>query len=94
LLLPNKECVIMKMDVQALAIMAVIGVVAGFLASLVVGGGGLLYYLILGVVGSFVGGLLLGNLGVSLGIRDPLVSQIATSTIGAVVVALLAKLIR
>jgi uncharacterized membrane protein YeaQ/YmgE (transglycosylase-associated protein family) len=83
----------MKMDVQALAIMAVIGIVAGFLASLVVGGGGLLYYLILGVIGSFVGGLLLGNLGVSLGIRDPLISQVATSTIGAVVVALLAKLI-
>jgi uncharacterized membrane protein YeaQ/YmgE (transglycosylase-associated protein family) len=84
----------MKMDVQSLAIMAIIGVVAGFLASLVVGGGGLLYYLILGVIGSFVGGLLLGNLGVSLGIRDPLISQIATSTIGAVVVALLARLIR
>jgi uncharacterized membrane protein YeaQ/YmgE (transglycosylase-associated protein family) len=83
----------MKMDVQALAIMAIIGVVAGFLASLVVGGGGLLYYLILGIIGSFVGGLLLGNLGVSLGIKDPLISQIATSTIGAIVVALLARLI-
>jgi uncharacterized membrane protein YeaQ/YmgE (transglycosylase-associated protein family) len=83
----------MKMDVQALAIMAAIGIAAGFLASLVVGGGGLLYYLILGIIGSFVGGLLLGNLGVSLGIRDPLISQIATSTIGAIVVALLARLI-
>jgi uncharacterized membrane protein YeaQ/YmgE (transglycosylase-associated protein family) len=83
----------MKMDVQALAIMAAIGIAAGFLASLVVGGGGLLYYLILGIIGSFVGGLLLGNLGVSLGIKDPLISQIATSTIGAIVVALLARLI-
>ena len=83
----------MKMDVQSLVIMAVIGIAAGFLASLVVGGGGLLRYLILGIIGSFVGGMLLGNLGVSLGIKNPLVSQIATSTIGAIVVALLARLI-
>jgi uncharacterized membrane protein YeaQ/YmgE (transglycosylase-associated protein family) len=80
-------------DIQALVVMAVIGVIAGFLASIVVGGGGLLRYLILGVIGSFVGGFVLCGLGVNLGIKNALASQIATSTIGAIVVALLARLI-
>ena len=83
----------MKMDVQSIVIMCIIGIIAGFLASLVVGGGGLLRYLVLGIIGSFVGGMLLSGLGTSLGIRNPLVSQIVTSTIGAIVVALLARLI-
>jgi uncharacterized membrane protein YeaQ/YmgE (transglycosylase-associated protein family) len=83
----------MKMDAQAVVIMAVIGIVAGFLASLVVGGGGILRYLVLGLIGSFVGGFLLASLNVNLGIKNPLVSQIAVSTIGAIVVALLARLI-
>ena len=81
------------MDGKALAIFLVIGLVAGFLASLIVGGGGLLTYLISGVIGSFVGGFLLSAVGVNLGIKNPLISQIATSTIGAIVVVILARLI-
>ncbi len=81
------------MDGKALAIFLVIGLVAGFLASLIVGGGGLLTYLISGVIGSFVGGFLLNAAGVNLGIKNPLVSQIATSTIGAIIVVILARLI-
>jgi uncharacterized membrane protein YeaQ/YmgE (transglycosylase-associated protein family) len=83
----------MKTDAQALVVMAAIGIAAGFLASIVVGGSGLLRYLILGVLGSFVGGFVLGGLGINLGIRNRLASQIATSTIGAIVVAMLARLI-
>ena len=81
------------MDGKALAIFLVIGLVAGFLASLIIGGGGPLTYLISGVIGSFVGGFLLSAVGVNLGIKNPLVSQIATSTIGAIVVVILARLI-
>ena len=81
------------MDARALIVMAVIGIVAGFLASIVVGGGGLVQYLVSGVVGSFIGGMLLGSLGVNLGIRNPLISQIVTATIGAIVIVLLARLI-
>jgi uncharacterized membrane protein YeaQ/YmgE (transglycosylase-associated protein family) len=84
----------MKMDAQALIVMAIIGIVAGFLANMLVGGGGgLLRYLVIGVIGSFVGGWLLGTLGVNLGIKNALASQIATSTIGAVVVVILARII-
>ena len=76
-----------------LLIMAVIGIVAGFLASLFVGGGGLIRYLITGIIGAFVGGYLFKALGINLGIKDPLLSQIATSTIGAIVIVMLARLI-
>ncbi|MEQ1670834.1 MAG: GlsB/YeaQ/YmgE family stress response membrane protein [Hyphomicrobium sp.] len=78
---------------RALVVFLVIGLVAGFLASFIVGGGGIIRYLVSGVIGSFVGGYLLNALGVNLGIRNPLASQIATSTIGAIVVVLLARMI-
>ena len=80
-------------NLKNLLIMAVIGIVAGFLASLVVGGGGLIRYLITGIIGAFVGGYLFKALGINLGIKDALLSQIATSTIGAIVIVMLARLI-
>lgn len=83
----------MRTDTQALIMMAVVGIIAGFLASLLVGGSGLIRYLITGIIGSFVGGGLLTALGVNLGIRNALASQIATSTIGAIVVVILARII-
>ena len=43
------------MDLRALGIFLAIGLIAGFLASFVVGGGGLIRYLITGVIGAFVG---------------------------------------
>ncbi len=81
------------MNTQSLLVALVIGAVAGWLASFVVGGGGLVRYLISGVIGSFVGSYLLGALKINLGIGNPLVSQIVTATIGAIVVVLLARLI-
>jgi uncharacterized membrane protein YeaQ/YmgE (transglycosylase-associated protein family) len=81
------------MDGKALAIFLIIGLVAGFLAHLVVGGGGALTYLISGVIGSFVGGFVLNAAGVNIGIRNPLASQIITSTIGAIIVVILARII-
>ncbi|MEL6201447.1 MAG: GlsB/YeaQ/YmgE family stress response membrane protein [Pseudomonadota bacterium] len=82
------------MDVKALVIMGVIGIVAGFLASLVVGGaGGLLGYLIAGVLGAFVGGFVFNALGINLKLGSPLVSQIITSTVGAMIVIIIARFI-
>lgn len=80
-------------DIQSLIVVCLIGIVAGWLASIIVGGGGLLRYLITGIVGAFVGGYLLKALGVSLGIKNALASQIVTATIGAIVVVLLARMI-
>ncbi len=83
------------MDAQTreIVIFAIIGIVAGYLASIFVGGGGLVRYLVTGIVGAFVGGYLLKALGVNLGIRNPLASQIVTATIGAIVVVILARLL-
>jgi uncharacterized membrane protein YeaQ/YmgE (transglycosylase-associated protein family) len=82
------------MEPRSLLIMALIGIVAGFLASIIAGGsGGLLRYLLVGLIGSFVGGWLLATAGVTLGFKHRLVSEIVTATIGAVVVILLARLI-
>lgn len=81
------------LDGQQLLVIALIGIVAGWLASLFVGGSGLIQYLVSGVLGAFVGSYLLGVTGINLGIRNPLVSQIVVSTIGAVVVVVLARAI-
>ncbi len=83
----------MSSDAQQLLITCLIGIVAGWLASLLVGGGGLIQYLVSGVLGAFVGGYLLSALGLNLGIQNPLMSRIAVSTIGAIVVVILARLI-
>lgn len=64
------------MDARFLIIMQVIGVVAGWLASFVVGGGGLIRYLITGVIGSFAGSFIFKQLGISLGIGNVIVQQI------------------
>ncbi|MEQ8825723.1 MAG: GlsB/YeaQ/YmgE family stress response membrane protein [Filomicrobium sp.] len=83
------------MDAQTkkIVLFLVIGIVAGWLASFIVGGGGLIRYLVSGVLGAYVGGYLLDLLGVKLGISNPLLAQIATSTIGAIVVVIVANLI-
>lgn len=78
---------------RALLTFAAIGLVAGFLASIIVGGHGFIRYLLSGVIGAFVGGYVLDALDIRLNFKNPLVSQIVTATIGAIIVVLLARLI-
>lgn len=73
--------------------MLVVGLFAGFLASFIVGGGGLIRYLVSGVIGSFIGGPILNALGVNLGLRNELAARIVTSTFGAIIVVLLARIL-
>ena len=82
------------MDLTSLLIFLAIGAVAGWLAGQIMKGGGfgLLWNIILGVVGSFVGGWLVGELGISLGAG--LLGSILTSALGAVVVLLVAGLFK
>lgn len=83
----------MNMNTQQIVTIVIIGIVAGFLASLVVGGGGLLRYLITGVLGAFVGGWIFNAAGWKLNLGSEIVDQIAISAIGAIVLVLLARLI-
>jgi uncharacterized membrane protein YeaQ/YmgE (transglycosylase-associated protein family) len=83
----------MNMNTQQIVTIVIIGIVAGFLASLVVGGGGLLRYLITGVLGAFVGGWIFSAAGWKLNLGSEIVDQIVISAIGAIVLVLLARLI-
>ena len=80
-------------NTRGIVIFLVIGLVAGWLASLVMGGGGLITYLVSGVLGAFVGGYLFSALKINLPIRNVWVSQIVTSTVGAIIVLAVARLI-
>jgi uncharacterized membrane protein YeaQ/YmgE (transglycosylase-associated protein family) len=81
------------LDRRAVAAQVGIGLAGGWLASWVVGGSGLLRYLLTGLVGSLVGGFLLERLGIDLGIRSRLANRIVAATLGAIVVVLVARLI-
>ena len=76
---------------RQLVVLGIIGLIAGYLASIVLGGSGLIRYLVTGVIGAFVGGYVLQALGV--GIQNKFASQIVTATIGAIAVVILARII-
>jgi uncharacterized membrane protein YeaQ/YmgE (transglycosylase-associated protein family) len=81
-------------NTRAIIIFLLIGLLAGWIASWFVGGGSLLTYLLSGVIGSFVGGYLFSVLRIRLPIANIWVSQIITSTVGAIIVVLVARLLR
>jgi uncharacterized membrane protein YeaQ/YmgE (transglycosylase-associated protein family) len=72
----------------------VIGAIAGWLAGVLVKGGGfgLLVDILVGIVGAFIGGWLAGLLGI--GVGGGIAASIVTATIGAVVLLLILRLIR
>ena len=72
------------MDLQSLLIILVIGAVAGWLAGVLVKGGGfgLLGNIVIGVIGAFIGGFIFGLLGIAAG---GILGAIVSATIGAVV---------
>ena len=84
----------MNMNAQQLIVMAVIGIVAGWLASIVVGGpGSLLGYLVVGIIGAFVGAFIFNAAGWKLNLGNAWADTIVTALVGAVVVIILARLI-
>ena len=82
------------MSLETFLLWVVIGAVAGWLASAVVGGGfGLLGDIVVGVVGAFVGGFIFRALGVGSPFGG-LAGSIFVAFIGAVVLLLCLRLIR
>jgi uncharacterized membrane protein YeaQ/YmgE (transglycosylase-associated protein family) len=79
--------------IRHVVVFLIIGAIAGWLASWIVGGSGLLTYLLSGVIGAFVGGYLFTALKINLPIKNVWLSQIVTATVGAIVVVLVARLI-
>jgi uncharacterized membrane protein YeaQ/YmgE (transglycosylase-associated protein family) len=84
----------MNLDAQKLIIWAIIGIVAGWLASVVLGGGGgLLRYLITGLIGAFVGGFVFQTAGWKLNLGNDWLEQIIVAFIGAIIVVILARMV-
>jgi uncharacterized membrane protein YeaQ/YmgE (transglycosylase-associated protein family) len=82
------------MSLETLLIWIVVGLVAGWLASAVVGGGyGVIGDIVIGVVGSFLGGLIFRALHVHAPLRG-LAGTIFVAFIGAIVLLVLLRLIR
>jgi uncharacterized membrane protein YeaQ/YmgE (transglycosylase-associated protein family) len=85
----------MTMNAQQLITWLVVGLIAGWLAHLFVGGpANILGYLIAGLLGGFIGSWLFNALGWNLNLGSPLIDAVVTSAIGAAILVLLAKLLR
>jgi uncharacterized membrane protein YeaQ/YmgE (transglycosylase-associated protein family) len=79
-------------------VMVVNGLIAGWLAGLLLGGGGLIRNLFVGIIGAFVGGALVRYelLALPAGLTNvtnaiPYGTQILVSTVGALVVVIIAR---
>ena len=81
------------MDVTSLIIFLVIGAIAGWLAGTLMKGKGfgLLWNIIIGVIGAFLGGFVFGLLGISAG---GLIGSIITATIGAILLIFIVRIIK
>ncbi|HKM62548.1 MAG TPA: GlsB/YeaQ/YmgE family stress response membrane protein [Acidisphaera sp.] len=82
------------MSAESLLIILLVGLVAGWLAGVIVQGTGLgiIGDLVVGIVGAFIGGWLLPRVGIHLGVG--IVAAIVNATIGAVVLLLAIRLVR
>ena len=76
-------------------VMAFNGLIAGWLASLLLGGGGIIRDIFVGIIGAFVGGALVqaGLLKLPFLLDMPWAHQILVSTVGALLIIIVARII-
>ncbi len=84
----------MEIEINSLLTWLIVGGVAGWLAGVIMKGGGLglIGNIIVGIIGAFIGGWLLPQLGVSIG--SGIVGAIVTATIGAVVLLFILGIVK
>jgi uncharacterized membrane protein YeaQ/YmgE (transglycosylase-associated protein family) len=82
------------MDLISILVFLLIGAIAGWLAGLIVRGGGfgLIGDILVGIIGAFIAGLILPRIGVSLG--GGVLGAILGATIGAVILLLILRVVR
>ena len=82
------------MGIESIIVWLIVGAIAGWLAGLIVKGGGfgLLGNIVIGIVGAVVAGWLLPQLGIRLG--TGIVSAIINFAIGGIIVLVILSLIR
>ena len=81
------------LDLTNLFVILVIGLVAGWLAHLIMGFGTPVRDLVSGLLGSVVGSAIVEGFGVPLPFGSTLVNDIVASTIGAVVVVVVSRVL-
>ncbi len=81
------------MDLVSILIFLAIGAVAGWLAGVIMKGGGfgLLGDIVIGIIGAFIGGVIFTLLGISAG---GIIGQIITATVGAIVLLFVVRLLK
>jgi uncharacterized membrane protein YeaQ/YmgE (transglycosylase-associated protein family) len=81
---------------EPIVIWLLAGAIAGFLAGLVMRGGGfgILGNMIIGILGGIVAGWLFPRLGVSIPIADPFIRSIIVSAIGGIILIFVVGLVR
>ena len=82
------------MGIESILVFLIVGAIAGWLAGLIVSGFGfgLVGNIVVGIVGAFIAGYLFPAIGISLG--SGLIAAILHSTIGAVILLVLIKVIK
>jgi uncharacterized membrane protein YeaQ/YmgE (transglycosylase-associated protein family) len=82
------------MDIQSIIIWIIVGAIAGWLAGMVVKGGGfgLTGDIVVGIVGAIIAGWLLPYLGIALG--SGFVAAVIDAFIGAVILLIIIRLIK
>jgi uncharacterized membrane protein YeaQ/YmgE (transglycosylase-associated protein family) len=81
------------MTIEGLIIFLLIGAVAGWLAGLIMQGGGFGFIgdIVIGVIGSLIGGWLFGLIGIAAG---GLIGSIIAAVVGAVILIAIVRFIR
>lgn len=82
------------MGIESLIAIVIVGTIAGWLAGLIVRGGGMgfLTNMAVGVVGAFIASLVLPGLGLSIG--GGILAAVLHATFGAVLLLILLRLVR
>ena len=82
------------MDVQGIIIWIIVGAIAGWLAGMVVKGGGfgLIGDIVVGIVGAIIAGWLLPQIGIAIG--SGIIAAIIDAFIGAVILLVIIKLVK
>ena len=81
------------MSGHAILVWVIVGLVAGWIASRVVGGRGIIRYLVAGLLGSIVGGFIFSHFGISIPIGNEWVRETLVATVGAIIVIVVARVI-
>ena len=84
------------MGIGDLVVWLIVGAIAGWLAGMVVKGGGygLIGDIVVGIIGAVIAGYLLPAIGVHISVGNAFITQIIDAFIGAVILLIILRLIR